>query len=161
MIPEAVHARLNAQITNELNASQVYLAASFHLETLSLKALAAHFRKQADEERGHALKLADFILETGGKVTLGAIAPVSPDYPSVPAVIDAAAAHERKVTQQIYEIANIADQHKDLATRSFIQWFIDEQVEEVASMDHLTQIAKLAGPNLLQLEAYVRAMGRE
>ena len=76
-------------------------------------------------------------------------------YTSVLAAIETALAHERKVTAQINDLVALADKEKDYATRSFLNWFVDEQVEEVESQLHLAQIAKMVGSSLVQLEAYV------
>jgi ferritin len=154
-ISEAMNAKLNEQIANELNASQVYLAMACMFEAQSLKMLAKLFRKQTEEERGHALKILDYIPEVEGKVVLHAIPQPTMEYASVEAAIEAALNHERRVTQQINELMALAEREKDYATRNFLNWYVEEQVEEVDSMLNLLQIAKLAGKNLLQLEAYV------
>jgi ferritin len=154
-ISDAMNAKLNEQIANELNASQVYLAMACMFEAQSLKMLAKLFRKQTEEERGHALKILDYIPEVEGKVVLHAIPQPTMDYPTVEAAIEAALNHERKVTQQINDLVALAERDKDYATRNFPNWYVEEQVEEVDSMITLLQIAKMAGKNLLQLEAYV------
>jgi ferritin len=153
-------AKLNEQITNEFNASQIYLAMACMFESLSLKLLAGWFRAQTEEERGHALKILNYILSQQGTVELGAIPKPAIEYPSVPAAIEAAVKHEIKVTGQINDLVALAEKEKDYATRSFLQWFVNEQVEEVDSVSHLHEIAKMASKNLLQLEAYVAHLGR-
>ncbi|MCG3126121.1 MAG: Ferritin BfrB [Phycisphaerae bacterium] len=155
MISDAMNALLNEQVTHEFGASQAYLAMACKFDQMALKNLASYFRKQTEEERGHALKLLDYVLEVGGRVTLKAIPAPQHEFPTVKAAIEAALAHENRVTQQIHELVVLAEKEKDFATRSFLQWFVDEQVEEVSSMSHLVQLAELAGPNLLQLEAVV------
>ena len=154
-ISEAMNAKLNEQITNELYSSQVYLAMACMFEEMGLKILAKLYRKQTEEERSHALKILDYIPTIEGKVKLHALAEPPAKYTSVLAAIEAALEHERKVTAQIHEIMVLAEKEKDYATRSFIRWFVDEQVEEVDTQVHLVQVAKMAGNSLLQLEAYV------
>jgi bacterioferritin B len=156
MISAAVCAKLNEQITNEFVASQKYLGMACQFEGMGLKSLAAHFRRQTEEERMHALKILDFVLEVGGTVNLAAMPAPQAQYPSVKAAVESALVSEQTVTRQINDLVALAESEKDYATRSFLQWFVDEQVEEVSSMDHLLRITTLAGENLLQLEQYVR-----
>ncbi|MBI5865386.1 MAG: ferritin [Planctomycetes bacterium] len=157
-ISKAMNAKLCEQISNEFGASQAYLAMACMFDGLALKGLAKLFRKQTDEEREHALKILDYVLEVGGDVKLAALPAPKSDFSSVKAAIDAAHKHELRVTQQIHDLVALADKEKDYASRSFLQWFVDEQVEEVSSMEHLLRIAEMAGVNLLQLESYVRHM---
>lgn len=160
MISEQMNAKLNEQITHELEAARAYLAMACMFDGLGLKALHTRFREQADEENGHAMKILEYVLEVGGRVTLAALAAPRSQYGSVPEAIETALKQEKTVTSQIHALVELADTEKDHATRSFLQWFVDEQVEEVAAMEHMLQIAKLAGENLLQLDAYVRHLGK-
>ncbi len=155
-ISSAMNAKLNEQVTNEFAASHKYLAMMCRFEQQGLKFLAARFRQQMEEERGHALRLVRYLLDVGGTVSLRDMPAPKSDYPSVVAAIEAAAGHEREVTRQINELMALAEAEKDYATRGLLQWYVNEQVEEVASMDHLAHIARLAGDNLLQLEWYIR-----
>lgn len=154
-ISDAMNTKLNEQITNEMFASQLYLAMACMFEDMGLKNLARLFRMQTEEERGHALKILDYIPQVEGKVTLAALAAPPAEWPSVEAAIEAALEHERKVTGQVNDLMALAEKENDYASRSFLNWYVDEQVEEVDSMSSLLQAAKLAGKNLLQLEAYV------
>lgn len=157
-ISKAMNAKLNDQITNEFGASQAYLAIATMFDGMALKALATYFRKQTEEERGHALRILDYIQDVGGEVRLAAQPAPKHDYPTAKAAIDAALKHEQKVTQQIHDLVTLAEKEKDYATRSFLNWYVDEQVEEVSNMQHMLRIAEMAGVNLLQLESYVRHM---
>lgn len=148
-------AKLNDQITNEFFASQLYLSMACMFDSMSLKQLAKYFRRQTEEEREHALKILDYVLSVNGKVTLHAIAEPARDWPGVTAMIEAALNHEKKVTGQINALVAQAEQDKDYATRSFLRWFVDEQVEEEAGMTYLLDVAKMAGDRLLHLEAVV------
>lgn len=159
-ISSAMAAKLNEQITHEFNASQIYLAMSCMCDGQALKNLAGWFRKQAGEEREHALKILDYVLSHGAKVAIGAVPAPAMDYPSVEAAIETALNHEKKVTGQINALVALADQEKDYATRSFLNWFVDEQVEEEESTGHLLDVARMCGKSLLQLEAYLIHLGR-
>jgi len=158
MISKKMNQKLNEQITHEFNASQIYLAMACQFDGMGLKVLAGYFRKQTAEEREHALKILDYVLDVNGEVELLAIPAPQKSYASVQAAIDAALAHEKKVTQQIHDLVTLADEEKDYASRSFLKWFVDEQVEEVSTIGHLSQVASMAGNNLLLLEAYVARM---
>ena len=154
-ISSAMNTKLNEQITHEFAAAQIYLSMACGFDDMGLKGLAGLFHKQVEEERAHAMKILGYIQDCGGKVHLQALPEPPAEWPSVVDAIEAALAHEKKVTGQINALVALADQEKDYATRSFLNWYVDEQVEEEDSMSTLLQGAKLAGKNLLQLESYV------
>jgi ferritin len=154
-ISEAMNAKLNEQIAHEFTASQIYLSMACMFSQQSLDRLSKLFRAQVEEEREHAMKILDYVLEVGGQVKLAALPAPPHEWPTVLAAIEAALAHERKVTGQINDLVALADKEKDYASRSFLSWFVDEQVEEEASMGLLADVARMAGDHLLQLEAYV------
>ena len=155
MISQKICEALNKQITNEFFSAQVYLAMACYFDGKALKMLAKHFRRQTEEEREHAYKIMDYILEQGGQVTLEALDAPQNDYPSVVAALEAAVEHEKLVTRQINELADLAAKENDRATLHMLGWFVEEQVEEVSSMQHLLDIARMCGNALLQLEAYM------
>lgn len=153
-----MNAKLNEQIGHEFAASQAYLAMSCMLSSMELASTAALFRKQSDEERGHALKFLEYIVRVHGTVRLAAIPEPRGEFKNVVEIAQAALEHEQKVTQQIHALVALADQENDYATRSFLQYFVDEQVEELELTSRLLQVAKMARDNLLQLDAYVGRM---
>lgn len=154
-ISKTMSAKLNQQITSEFYSSQIYLQMACMCRSMSLDRLAAFFRAQAAEEREHALKILDYVLEVGSTVKLGQIAAPRATWPSVVAALKEALGHEQKVTAQINALVALAEKEKDYATRSFLNWYVDEQVEEEASFGQLVDVATMAGKNLLQLESYV------
>ncbi len=158
MITAKMNHRLNAQVTNEMNASHKYLAMSYCFDTMGLKMFAQRFKQQAVEEHGHALKIADYIKDVGGKVVFDAIDKPKGNFPNAKAIVKAAVDSELTVTAQINEIVALTEKESDYATRSFMQWFITEQVEEVSSMTELLQWVTLAGDNLFPLEARLAQM---
>ena len=155
LVSEKLNAKLNEQVTNELFASQTYLAMSSMFKREGLHLLAGLFRKQAEEEREHALKILGYIEDRLGKVALAAVPAPKGDYPSVLAALEAAVEHEKLVSRQIDALVELAEEEKDQATQAFLGWFVEEQIEEVHSMHKLAQAAKMAGPALLQIEAYL------
>jgi len=154
-ISEAMNAKLNGQIAYEQGAAQIYLSMSCMFDGMGLKVLAAFFRRQCDEERIHAMKMVDYILEVDGKVKLAAIPQPKHEWSGIQATCEAALELEKVNTQQINELVALAEKENDYATRSFLQWFVDEQVEEVATMSHLVDLTRLAGDQLLLLEDHV------
>jgi len=148
--------QLNGQVMAEFAASHSYLAMSCELDGMGLKVLSSFFAKQADEERTHALKIMKYLQEVGGDVRLEGVDKPRVDYGDVGAIAQAALKSEEHVTKLIHDLVGLAEKEKDYATRSFLNWFVDEQVEEVAAMTDLVQMVKLAGNNLLQLEARIR-----
>lgn len=155
MISEKINKALNEQITNEFIASQIYLAMACMFDGKSLKLLAKDFRRQTEEEREHALKIMDYVLEQGGEVEIAALPAAPADYATVQAALEAALEHEKMVTEQINKLCDLAAAEHDRATRQFLGWFVAEQVEEVSSMQHLVDVARMCGNSLLQLEAYM------
>lgn len=159
MISAKMNTALNQQVTNELNAAFSYLAMSFAFEDMGLKIFGQRYKEQADEERGHAMKITGYIQDVGGKVCLDAVGKPKGDYDSAQAMVEAALASEETVTQQINDLVALAEVEKDYATRSFLQWFVDEQVEEVSSMSELLQLVKMAGEaNLFLVEGRLAKM---
>ncbi len=156
MISTAMNAKLNEQITAEFSAAHAYLAMACIFDNMSLKALAGRFFKQYHEELEHAMRIVRYVLEVGGTVTLDAVAKPKKDYKNVEAIVAASVENEKDITGKINDLVALADKEKDYATRSFLQWFVDEQVEEVSTMTDLLNLVKLAGNNVLQVEAAVR-----
>lgn len=154
-LSKALNAKLNEQITNEFYSAQVYLAIACMFGDMGLKNLAKFYRRQTEEERSHALKILDYVLAAEGKVKLQEIGEPPAKYAGVLAAVEAALAHERRVTEQIHELVALAEKEKDYATVSFLKWFVDEQVEEVETQLQLVQIAKMSANNPLYLDLYV------
>ena len=156
MISTAMNAKLNDQIGAEFAAAHAYLAMACAFDRMALKTLSKRFLKQHDEEREHAMKILHYVQEVGGTVSLEAIAKPKKDYKNTEAIVSTALQNEKDITAKINDLVTLADSEKDYATRSFLGWFVDEQVEEVSSMTDLLNMVKLAGDNVLQVEALVR-----
>jgi ferritin len=147
---------INAQIGNELGASNQYLQIAVYFEGMALKKLAKLFEKQAEEEREHAMKFYHYLNEVGAPVTIPAIAAPKYDIKSAEQAFEMAVAWENEVTAQIHAMVNLAIKEKDHASNNFLQWFVAEQVEEVSSMETYLQVIRQAGEkNLLMMEAYL------
>lgn len=144
MINAKVQEALNAQINKELYSAYLYLSMSAHFEAQSLPGFAKWTRMQADEEKEHALRIFDFIVERSGRVTLKAIDQPPSEWGSPLEVFEVVLEHEKKVTQSIHELYALAIKENDYATQVMLQWFINEQVEEEANASLMVEQLRMA-----------------
>jgi bacterioferritin B len=153
--------QLNAQIGNEFTAHNQYLACAVHYDALTMPQMAAFFYAQALEEREHAMMMVKYLLDTDAAVAIpGVDAPVS-GFADVVKPIELALAQEKRVTEQINGLLRVAREESDFASEQFMQWFIKEQVEEVATMSDLLAIVTRSKDDLNDIEEYVaREQGR-
>jgi len=156
MIGQSINQAFNEQIGHEFGASMQYIAIAGYFEYQNLRLLANLFFKQSDEEKEHAMKFVKYILETQGSLQIPAIAAPKPTFTSAEEAVSAALSWEKDVTGQINNLMRIAIEEKDYLAQSFLKWFVDEQLEEVSSMDRLLSVIQRAGEkNLLMVEAYL------
>jgi len=147
---------LNRQINAELFSSYLYLSMSAWFETAGLAGMARWMQGQAAEEQGHAMRLFAFINERDGRVVLEAIEKPKAEWNSPLEVFEEAYQHEQKVTALIDGLVDLAAGEKDHATGSFLQWFVNEQVEEESTARTICDKLKLVGdhgPALLMVDA--------
>ncbi len=130
MISKKMQDALNGQINAELYSAYLYLSMEGYFQSLNLAGFANWMRVQTQEELMHAMKIYDFVNERGGRVILKSIAQPPAEWESALAVFEAVLKHEQKVTGLINDLVNLAVDEKDHATNSFLQWFVNEQVEE-------------------------------
>lgn len=146
MISEKMQKAINEQINAELYSEYLYLSMAAYFESENYKGFAHWMRIQADEERGHAFKLYDFVNDRGGRVILKAIEAPPTSFKSVQEVFEKTLSHEREVTSKIHKLNALAIEENDYATTAHLQWFITEQVEEEASAEEiLNQIKMVEG----------------
>ncbi|MBN2180501.1 MAG: ferritin [Sedimentisphaerales bacterium] len=143
MISKKMEKALNAQINAEMYSAYLYLSMESYFKSLNLNGFANWMRVQTQEEMMHAMKIYDFISERGGRILLKAIEGPQTKWDSPLAVFEAVSKHEQKVTSLINDLVDLAIKEKDHATNSFLQWFINEQVEEEASADEKVQQLKM------------------
>lgn len=161
IISSKVAQAINAQIGNELGAFTQYVAIAAYFDRLTLPELSAYFYRQADEEQGHARKMIQFLCDADFELTIAAIeAPVS-TFENVEAAVKLSHDQEVRVTDQITSIYNMASEERDRVSESFLKWFLDEQLEEVASMDALLRVVRRAGDDmgLFRVEDYIARKG--
>jgi ferritin len=130
MIGKAMQDAMNEQINKELFSSYLYLSMAAYFEAKNMPGFAHWMRVQEAEEREHAMKFYDFILECGGKVSLKAIEAPKADWKSSLELFEEVAEHEAKVTASINALYELALKEKDYPAQVMLQWFITEQVEE-------------------------------
>ena len=147
--------QLNAQIGHELAAHNQYLACAVHYDALTMPQMAAFFYAQAAEERSHALMMVRYLLDTDAQVAIpGVEAPVT-GFADVVAPVQLALEQERRVSEQINALLRVAREESDFASEQFMQWFIKEQVEEVATMSDLLAVVTRNVDDVEDIEEYV------
>lgn len=137
MLSEKMQKELNDQINAELYSSYLYLAMSAYFEAENWQGFAKWMKAQADEEYSHAMKIFGYVNEAGGRVTLEAIEKPKFEWKSPLEAFKEAHKHELYVTDRINKLADLAVSEKDHATNVFLQWFVTEQVEEVATVSQI------------------------
>ena len=147
--------RLNEQIGHEFAASQQYLAIATYYDDETLPRLASFFYQQALEERNHALMMVQYLLDAGEKAPVPGVAGPQNDFGDVVAPVALALDQERRVSEQINTLTATARENGDYTSEQFMQWFIKEQIEEVASMNDLLKVVTRAKDNPLLAEEYL------
>lgn len=154
-LDNAIGQAINSQINLEFASAYAYLGMAAYFEHEGFPGFAAWMRLQGQEELGHAAKFFDYLLDRGGRVDLKSIGAPSVAYGSPLAAFESGLAHEQKVSASICALYELAQQHKDYPTLSFLRWFLDEQVEEEKTANDMIARLRLAGdsaPGLFQLD---------
>ena len=162
LISKTLNNAINKQIGSEFGASMQYLSIAAHFDSEALSNFAQFFYLQADEERDHAMKFLKYIMDAGGDLAIPDIPAPKPTFSSAEEAVKAALDWELEVTQQINNLMDIAVKEKDYIAQQFLNWYTNEQLEEVSTMDTLLNLVRRAGEkNLLQLENKVLALREE
>jgi ferritin len=149
MLSETLNKAFNEQIKNEFFSAYLYMQMGAELDKMGLKALSAYYLNKVKEEGEHAWTILRYIMARGGTVDLLAIPEPSHGYASAQQILEITLTHEQGVTKMIDDLAALAESENDRATRSFLNQFIDEQVEEESTASDLLQIAALAPPGMM------------
>lgn len=156
LIGKELNEAINRQIGNEFAASMQYISIAGYFETVSLTLLSKLFFEQAEEENAHAMKFVHYILETDGELRIPALSAPKASFSSAEEAVEAALNWEIDVTGQINNLVRIAMEANDYLGQTFLQWYVTEQLEEVAKMQRLLDVVRRAGErNLLMVEAYL------
>lgn len=156
LISKTMNAALNEQVGYEFSAMLQYVSIASYFSEEGLSGLAAYFFKQADEEKDHALRFVKYMLDAGGHVSLPEVEAPQHLFKSAREAVELALAHEKRVTDLINRLVELAMKEGDHISKSALDWFVREQLEEVSSMDTLLKVVTRAGENnLLFVEEYV------
>lgn len=147
MISKKMAQAINDQIAFELYSGYIYLSMAAQAETMGLKGFANWFYIQYQEEHTHAMKFFKYVLDQGETVTLQAIAQPQSEWATPLDMFKETLHHERIVTKRIYDLVDLALEERDHATRSFLNFYVDEQVEEEANANELIGRLELSGKN--------------
>jgi bacterioferritin B len=149
------HALLQEQIYNEFTNAQQYIAMAIYFDAADLPQLAKHFYAQSVEERNHAMMLVQYLLDRDAPVEIPGVDRVRNQFDNPREALGLALDQERAVTDQVSRLAAVARDEGDYLGEQFMQWFLKEQVEEMALMTSLARVAERAEANLFDLENFV------
>ena len=148
--------QLNIQIGHEFAAHQQYVACAVYYDSLTMPQMAGFFYDQALEERDHAMMMIKYLIDQDAPALVPGVSAPQADFPDVVAPAELALEQERRVTAQINELTRIARDEGDFASDQFMQWFIKEQVEEVATMSALVTVVRRSKDNIEAIEEYIQ-----
>jgi ferritin len=146
---------LNEQIGYEFAASQQYVAIAVHYDAETLPQLAAHFYRQAVEERNHAMMIVQYLLDADQPVAVPGVEAPQTSFGDAVEPVALALEQEKRVTGQIVDLVRLAREEGELVGEQFLHWFLQEQREEVASMTELKHVIERGKDNLLLVEEYL------
>ncbi len=166
MLSKKIEKEFNTQINAEIYSAYLYLSMSAYLSSVNLNGFANWMKVQYEEEMQHAFKFYNFILDRGGIVELDTIEKPKKEWNNVVEVFEDSLKHEQHVTSLINNLMDLAKEENDHASVSFLHWFVDEQVEEEASVDEILQQLKViegkgSGLFMLDREAKSRSLESE
>ena len=146
---------INEQIAYEYAASQQYVAIAVYYDGLTLPQLAAHFYRQAVEERNHAMMLVQYLLDADERIAIPGVAAPQTAFADVVEPVRLGLEQEKRVTAQISDLTKLARTEGDLVGEQFLHWFLQEQREEVSSMGALLTVVERSRENVMLIEDYL------
>jgi bacterioferritin B len=155
MPAETFVSRLNEQIANEFAAHQQYVACAVYYDAETLPQLARFFYRQALEERDHAMMMVQYLIDADADVTIPGVAAPRTGFADIVAPVTLALEQEKRVSEQINGLAATAREAGDFTSEQFTQWFIKEQVEEVATMSDLLRVVERSKHDPMEVENYM------
>ena len=157
LLSKEISTQINEQIGHEFMASLQYVSIATYFDSEGLPALARHFYTQAVEERDHAMRFVKFMVDAGGTIQIPAIPATQSKFGSPEEAVKLSLEQELAVTKQINELMDLAIRQNNHITKNFLDWFVNEQLEEVSSMDTLLRMIKRAGDKgILFVENYLQ-----
>jgi bacterioferritin B len=156
LISAGMNGLINEQIGLEFSASLQYLSIAAYFDGEGLPQMASFFFRQSDEERAHAMRFINYLMDAGGDVEIPSINKPQAKFDSAEAAVQRALDGEILVTKQINALVDATVKEGDHITHNFLQWFVTEQLEEVSSMDTLLRMVRRAGEaHLLQVDEHL------
>jgi ferritin len=155
MAADAFVKLLNEQIAHEYAAHQQYVACAVYYDAETLPQLARFFYAQALEERDHAMMMVQYLIDADAEVIIPGVAAPQVHFDDVVAPVALALEQEKRVTEQINALAGLARAEGDYTSEQFMQWFIKEQVEEVATMSDLLRVVERSRHDVMEIENYM------
>jgi bacterioferritin B len=146
---------LNEQVAYEFGASQQYIAIAVYYDGQTLPQLAAHFYRQAVEERNHAMMMVQYLLDADADALIPAVEAPQVSFSDVVAPVQLALDQEKRVTGQIQQLALTARDEGDLVAEQFMHWFLQEQREEVSSMSSLLDVVSRSKDDVMHVEDFL------
>ena len=147
--------RLNEQVANEFTASQQYVAAAVFYDARTLPRLAAFFYGQALEERDHAMMMVQYLMDAGADPVIPGVKDPVTTFGDLVAPVQVALEQEKRVTDQISGLTLVAREENDFQSEGFMQWFLKEQTEEVATMSDLLAVVTRSVDHPEAIEEYL------
>jgi bacterioferritin B len=148
--------QLNTQIGHEFAAHQQYVACAAFYDALTMPQMAGFFYAQALEERNHAMMMVQYLINSDAPVRIPGVEGPQVEFDDLVAPVALALDQERRVAAQINELTRIAREESDFASDQFMQWFIKEQVEEIATMSDLVTVVRRSQDNIEAIEDYIQ-----
>ena len=149
------HSLLQEQVRHEFTASQQYIALAVWFDGQDLPQLAKHFYRQSVEERNHAMMIVQYLLDNDIQPPIPGVGEVRNDFAGAVDLVELALKQEKDVTDEIVKLAKVARDEDDYKGEQFMQWFLKEQVEEVAQMTTLLNVMRRANGNLFDVENFL------
>ena len=160
MLKKNIADELNQQLNRELHSSYIYLGMAVYCDSRSLDGFAHWLQLQAKEEFSHAMKIYGYLKDMAAEVTLYEVPKAAVKFASLTEVFEKTAEHERFITESLNKIATMALEEKDLVTYAFLDWFLKEQIEEMATAAGILEKVKLVGDSGTGVYALNAELGR-
>lgn len=155
LISKELEKAVNEQVGREFGASLQYVNIAAYFDADDLPELAAFFYRQAEEEKMHAMKFVNYIIDAGGQVRIPAVAQPKHDFSAAEEAVQAALDWEMEVTKQINNLMDIAIKQNDHISQDFLRWFVTEQLEEMSTMNRLLSVVRRAKDNIFWVEDFL------
>lgn len=154
MLKKPMESAINEQINKEMYSAYLYMAMSAYADENGLKGIAHWFMVQFHEEMVHAMKLYEYVQDQGNTLSLDAIEKPSGTFTTALSLFEAALAHEQYITKSINDLMELALNEKDHASKTFLEWYVTEQVEEEKNVNDIIQTLRMIGDNTAALYLY-------